>query len=284
MALTSAPILHMPTDDGPYRVEADSSDYATGAVLSQEQEGVWYPIAYMSRSLNEVERNYPIYDKELLAVIRALEEWRHYLEGAMHRFEILTDHKNLEYFQTARKLNRRQARWSLFLSRFDFALKHRPGKSSGKPDALSRRADHGDGKDDNQDVVLLKPELFIHAVQKEGHQECPGVGHSLLKKIRQASRGDTIQSSMAYTTDQNQWTNEQGLILYQGKVYVPSKGRLRYDVIREHHDTPIAGHPGRDKTLELVSRNYWWPKMRQDYDSFYRKRPSPHFSFIYFVL
>ena len=91
MALTSAPILCMPTDDGPYRVEADSSDYATGVVLSQEQDGHWYPIAYMSRSLNEVERNYPIYNKELLAVVRALEEWRHYLEGAMHRFEVLTD-------------------------------------------------------------------------------------------------------------------------------------------------------------------------------------------------
>ena len=63
----------------------------------------------MSHSLNEVEHNYPIYDKELLAVVRALEEWRHYLEGVMHQFEVLTDHKNLEYFQTACKLNHRQA-------------------------------------------------------------------------------------------------------------------------------------------------------------------------------
>ena len=103
----------------------------------------------MSKSLNEVERNYDIYDKELLAIIRALDEWSQYLKGAKHRFEILTDHKNLEYFQTAKKLNRRQARWSLFLSEFDYMLRHRPGKSAGKPDALSRQPDHGDGAQDN---------------------------------------------------------------------------------------------------------------------------------------
>ena len=110
-ALTSTPVLRMPTDEGKYRVEADSSDFATGAVLSQEQEGKWWPIAYMSKSLNSVERNYDIYDKELLAIVRALDEWSQYLRGTPQRFEILTDHKNLQYFQTQCKLNRRQARW-----------------------------------------------------------------------------------------------------------------------------------------------------------------------------
>ena len=84
-----------------------------------------------------MERNYDIHDKEL-AVIRALEEWRHFLEGTEHQFEIWTDHKNLEYFMKAKKLNCRQARWSLFLARFDFVMHHQPGKSMGKPDALSR--------------------------------------------------------------------------------------------------------------------------------------------------
>jgi RNase H-like domain found in reverse transcriptase len=74
----------------------------------------------------------------MLAVIRTLEQWRHYLEGASHPVQVLTDHKNLEYFMTAQKLNRRQARWSLFLSHFDLQLSHCLGKSSAKPDALSR--------------------------------------------------------------------------------------------------------------------------------------------------
>ena len=80
---------------------------------------------FYSKSLSSVERNYEIHDKEMLAIIRALEEWRHFLEGATHPVEIWTDHKNLEYFIIAKKLNCRQARWSLYLARFDFLLHHR---------------------------------------------------------------------------------------------------------------------------------------------------------------
>ena len=78
-----------------------------------------------------MEQNYEIHDKEMLAIIRALEEWRHFLEGATHLVEIWTDHKNLEYFMTAKKLNRRQARWSLHLARFDFLLYHCPEHTMG---------------------------------------------------------------------------------------------------------------------------------------------------------
>jgi len=104
-----------PQDSKPFRVEADSSDFATGAVLSQQlmADEKWHPVAFYSKSLSSVEQNYEIHDKEMLAIIRALEEWRHFLERATHPVEIWTDHKNLEYFMTAKKLNRRQARWSL---------------------------------------------------------------------------------------------------------------------------------------------------------------------------
>jgi len=157
MAVTTAPVLVSPQDSEPFRVKADSSDFATGAVLSQQSttDGKWHPIAFYSKSLSSVERNYEIHDKEMLAIIRALEEWRHFLEGATHPVEIWTDHKNLEYFMMAKKLNRYQARWSLHLARFDFLLHHRPGRTMGKLDALSRRADHGNGALDNENIVLL---------------------------------------------------------------------------------------------------------------------------------
>jgi len=138
-AVTSTPVLILPDADQPYRIEANGSGVATGAVLSQlsRADDKWHPVAFLSKSLNEVERNYEIHDTEMLAIIRALEEWRHYLEGARHPVEIWTDHKNLEYFRSAQKLNRRQARWSLYLSRFDFSLHHKPGRHMGKPDAQS---------------------------------------------------------------------------------------------------------------------------------------------------
>jgi len=118
----------------PFCIEADSSDFASGAVLSQRlpREEKWHLVAFYSKSLSPVEQNYEIHNKEMLAIICILEEWRHFLEGARHPVEIWTDHKNLEYFMTAKKLNHRQARWSLYLACFDFKLIHHPGRASAK--------------------------------------------------------------------------------------------------------------------------------------------------------
>ena len=105
------PVLVTPDLDKEMRVEVDASDFAMGGVLSMKcKDERWRPVAYISKSLNKAKRNYEIYDKEMLAIIRCLEAWRYFLEGAKDQFEIWTDHKNLEYFIKAQKLNRRQAR------------------------------------------------------------------------------------------------------------------------------------------------------------------------------
>ena len=97
--------------DKKMRMEVDASNYATGGVLLMEcEDSLWRPVAFLSKSLNKTERNYEIHDKEMLAIIRGLETWRHLLEGAQFKFKIWMDHKNLEYFMKAQKLNRRQAR------------------------------------------------------------------------------------------------------------------------------------------------------------------------------
>ena len=95
--ITLSPILHFADDSKAFRIEADSLDYATGSILSQQStdDQKWHPIAFYLKSLNAVERNYEIHDKEMLAVMRSLEEWQHFLKGAKHKVEIWTDHKNL---------------------------------------------------------------------------------------------------------------------------------------------------------------------------------------------
>ena len=136
---TKEPVLAALDINKKMRMKVDVSDYAMGGVLSMEcEDGLWRLVAFLSKSLNETERNYEIHDKEILAIIRGLEAWRHLLEEAQSKFEIWTDHKNLEYFMKAQKLNRRQARWALYLSRFDFTLKHVLGTKIGKADGLSR--------------------------------------------------------------------------------------------------------------------------------------------------
>jgi len=162
MAVTTALVLISPQDSEPFRIKADSSNFASGAILSQQlpREEKWHPVAFYSKSLSPVKRNYEIHDKEMLTIIRTLEEWRHFLKGAQYPVEIWTDHKNLEYFMRAKKLNRCQARWSLYLVRFDFKLVHRLGHCIGKLDVLSQRPDHGNGASDNEDVILLRLELL----------------------------------------------------------------------------------------------------------------------------
>ena len=94
--------IRIPIDDAPVRLETDCSQYAMGGVLSQLIDGKWHPITYRSEALSPAERNYEIHDQEFLAVMNALADWRQYLMGAQHPFEIWTDHRNLTYFRQPR--------------------------------------------------------------------------------------------------------------------------------------------------------------------------------------
>jgi len=136
------PVLAALDLDKRMRMEVDVLNYVTDGVLLMEcEDGKWKLVAFLSKSLNETERNYEIHDKEMLAIIRGLEIWRYLLEEAQFKFEIWTNYKNLEYFMKVQKLNWRQAQWALYLFRFDFTLKHVPGMRMGKIDGLSRRPD-----------------------------------------------------------------------------------------------------------------------------------------------
>lgn len=161
----SAPTLAQFDYDKETRIETDSSGWCIGGTLQQlSEKGLWIPCAFFSKKNNSAECNYEIYDKEMLAIIRCLEEWDGELRG-VRSFEIHTDHKNLEYFMTARKLTERQMRWSLILSRYNFRIIHVPGKENERADALSRRdqdkpANASDDRLMDRNVQLLKPKVL----------------------------------------------------------------------------------------------------------------------------
>jgi hypothetical protein len=140
---TSAPVLGHPDSFLAFIVEVDTSEAGIGAMLSQ-RSGMppkLRPCAFFSRKLSPAEQNYDVGDRELLAVVRALKVWRHWLEGAKHPFLIWTDHLNLEYIWAARRLNPRQERWAMFFTKFQFTISYRPGSQNTKADALSRLYD-----------------------------------------------------------------------------------------------------------------------------------------------
>jgi RNase H-like domain found in reverse transcriptase len=136
---TEEPVLLMPDQSKPFQIESNASKAATGIVLTQlDSNGDQHPIAFLSKTFSETERKYKIYDRELLGIIQALKEWRHYIQGSGHTMIVYSDHKNLTYFQTAQKLNDQQARWLLYLSEFDPKLIHLPGTKMVQSDTLSR--------------------------------------------------------------------------------------------------------------------------------------------------
>jgi len=140
-SFTTAPFLHWFDHDHDIVVETDAFDFVSTAVLSQyDDEGTLHPVAFFSKKYSPAECNYEIYDKELMAIVQAFEEWRTELQSVENPILVLTDHKNLEYFTTTKLLNRWQARWVQFLSQFNFKIIYWLGKAGAKLDSLTRRS------------------------------------------------------------------------------------------------------------------------------------------------
>ena len=146
-------------------MEVDISDYVIEGVLSIEcSNRLWRLVTYFSKFLNKIERNYEIYDKKMLAVIRGLVNWRYLLKDTKFKFKVQIDYKNLEYFMKVLKLNRRQAHQALYLLRFDFILEHVLGTKIEKANGLSRRPDWKvEVENDNNNQTLVK-EQWIHSL------------------------------------------------------------------------------------------------------------------------
>ena len=188
-AFTTAPVLAHFDPDKETWLETDASDYVVAAILSQRgEDGVLRPVAFMSKKMSPQECNYEIYDKELLAIVRAFEEWHPELAGTPvdDPIKILTDHKNLEYFMTTKQLNRRQARWAEFLSEFNFRITYRPGKQGTKPDSLTRRI--GDlPEDDNDERRQFQHQIMLKAKHlDQGVREAISLASILLDEAEES--------------------------------------------------------------------------------------------------
>ena len=264
---TEEPVLMMPDHTKPFQIETDASKYATGAVLTQlDSNGDRHPVSFISKTLSPTERNYEIYDRELLAIIRALEEWRHYIQGSPHTTIVLSDHKNLTYYREAKKLNRRQARWSLYLSEFDLKLVHMPGYKMIQSDALSRRPDHcPDDDTDNENIIMLPDEMFVNLIDTD-LQERITIADDLDGNAAEALKLLLEKAPTAMTAGLDDWElkkiNDKNILFYKGRNYIPRNMELRRDIVKTFHDHETAGHPGELGTYNAVRQNYWWPGLR----------------------
>ena len=303
---SSEPILSQWDPDRETVMESDCSGYALGGCLSQfDNNGRLKPIAYFSRRLNGAEVNYPIYDKEMLAIISCLKEWQAELQSVSKPFKIITDHKNLNYFTSKRLLNERQVRYSDLLQKFNFILEWKPGNTCQRPDALSRRDQDKLGNLSDERISgrvrqilpsiqtnvsnlnshdkaldsLSDPAALTKVFEDEELQNLWKIGVNSDDDWRRAR--DAVQAGekgfppdLAHKLTANiaELTVAADSILRgrENRVWVPNYEPLRTKIMQQLHDSHLTGHPGKDTMVGMILRRWFWPKLRESVRQFIR--------------
>jgi len=245
-ALVSAPVLAMPDYQIPFAIACDASDVAIGAVLTQEKQGEEHPICYFSQKLSASERKYSVTERECLAVIRAIEKFRGYVEGV--KFTVFCDHAALSYLKSMKNPTALMSRWLLRLNAFDFEIKYRKGCYNVVPDALSRIVD----------TVVFAVDPCTDPWYKR-----------LLERVKNEADkfpdfrivGDELYKNCLAQ-------DEVGVKVHRWKKVVPTDERK--EVIRKCHDDPAAAHLGFFKTWQKIQHHYYWPKMQQEIRQYVR--------------
>ena len=238
--LTSAPVLALPSFSKVFEVECDASGVGIGAVLSQEKR----PVAFFSEKLNDAKRKYSTYDKEFLAIVRALEHWRHYLVGG--EFILHSDHEALKFIQGQHKLNPRHAKWVEYLQAFNFVIHHKAGQLNKGADALSRR-------------YLLLSTL-----------ESKVLGFEIVKGLYANDEDfkDTYEKCSSHA--HGLFHLDHGFLFKGTRLCIPKSG-FRELLIQELHGGALAGHFGIEKTCSMLKEHYYWPSMAKDVEHLVRR-------------
>ncbi|POM73082.1 Pol protein [Phytophthora palmivora] len=262
-SLLQAPILALPDPDRPFSVVCDASDFAIGcALLQADANGRERVIAFESRQLKAAEKNYPVHDKELLAMKYALVKFRVHLLGSKP-FVIFTDHASLRTATQSPHLSQRMAHWLSFFAEYNFEVKYKPGRQNALADALSRRPDYelAHVTSVSSSVIELiraayaRYEACVAVLRALGSEEFKDSNVTLSARLRARLHRYTLEGVCC----------------------------IRYRILYEAHDVPLSGHLGREKTYGSVSRDYWWPKLYKWVKSYVstcescqRVKPSPH--------
>jgi len=262
--LTESPVLRLHDPELPTRIETDSSGFAIGAVLSQKHKDGWHPVAYLSRSMTDHERNYAVQEQELLALIYALTKWRHYLFG----MEIVayTDHSSLVTWETNRELSGRRARWMELLSQFPVKIVYRAGQKNILADALSRRNDLKE-----LSLVSLNSDI-VHRIR---HAYLDDKFFGPIYEYFSDSKEDVPPPEVVSVISWFCIDPKSRLLFYvknegETRTCVPRNKTLLTDLFHEIHNAPFSAHTGPEKAYAQVRNLLYWPRMKKDIETYVR--------------
>jgi hypothetical protein len=257
------PVLVMPDVEMSLSIYCDVSGQGLGCVLMHDG----HVIAYSSRQLRKQEVNYPTHDLELAAMVHALRIWRHCLMGK--RCELYTDHKSLKYIFTQSNLNLRQRKWLELIKDYDLAINYHPGKANVMADALSRRSHVSQLVVDSIPFELCeefdKLNLRIVANTEATKME---VGSNLLQEIQKGQVEDEKIEEIKRNTKEEKspgfLEDEEGVLWYKGRIYVPYVKELKDKILREVHESTYSIHLGGNKMYHDLKVTYWFYGMKRD--------------------
>ncbi|KAL4151860.1 hypothetical protein PRNP1_008797 [Phytophthora ramorum] len=254
--LTETPILAVTDQDRPFHVVCDASDFAIGCALMQlDHEGRDRVVYYQSRQLKPAERNYPVHDKERLAMKYALAKFRVYLLGS-RPFVVYTDHASLRTAIKSPHISQRMARWLSFFAEYNFQVKYKPGRLNVVADALSRRPDYAVQEADANAVGVVRtttPSSSLLDDVKAAYAH-DADAKQLLEYFSTPSDKSRQKLSKHLRVRVHRYRVHNGLLLYS----TVDDNADRIVVPDEYHDAPTSGHPGREKTYLLLTRDFYW--------------------------
>jgi transposase InsO family protein/predicted aspartyl protease len=249
----------------PFVVATDASGVAVGAVLKQtDATGQERILAFASRKLTPAEANYPVHDQELAAIVYAMSQWRHYLEGV--QTIVYTDHNPLKYIKTQEGLNRRQVRWLEYLERFDIDVRYKPGAENIVADCLSRPP--ADGKPtpiENLDETLVGedlPALNALSLSEEYEHDWPMYVMAMWEGKLPPDFPPELKKRLGQVADQLAWDEDTALLMYKletGKMVPYLPWAVRLDRVMKEHEA--SGHASAMDMHNTMSRRCWWPRM-----------------------